>query len=276
MIKNVNCLLTRAALKPHALPSPREREQQPSSALSPRGEGNGNCFKRSGVAFATRESIILFAAWMTLASAAFAVEINAENEKRSYLPLIPESTYTYAGEFKGRKSTDTLVLKTVHAADADVFYCVEEKSVRNPDAILGTTSIGLGTYIKAPDGIATLDTFLKFEVNALTKGRLAEAVTIVKNTPETGAVIVVPSPKKAMNHTYTVEGSEDVTVPAGTFKDCLKIKLEEIHLATPPEKNIVYSGTVWLARGVGVVKWIRGTGRVEELVSYKLAEAKKD
>jgi hypothetical protein len=212
---------------------------------------------------------LLLVTTLALSRTAFAGETDIEAEKQSYLPLIPNMTYTYSGEFKGRTSTTTEIVKTVKIADTDVFYFVAEKDVRNPNAILGTESFGLGGYVKNADGIATLDSFFRNELNAFTKAQIGDAVTILKSTPEKGAVIVVPSPKKMMNHTFKVEGNEDVTVPAGTFKDCLKIKTEEIHLAKPPEKEIVYTGTVWLAKGVGVVKWIRGTGRVDELVSYK-------
>ena len=201
-----------------------------------------------------------------------AEEPNIEAEKRSFLPLIPNSTYSYNGVFKGQSWSKSVVIKTLKVADTDVFYFIAEKDVRNPNAILGAESFGLGGYVKRPDGIATLDTFFRNELNAFTKVQISAAVTIVKNTPEPGAVAVVASPKKQMNHTYRVEGHEDVTVPAGVFKDCLKIKIEEIHLATPPEKEIVYTGTIWLAKGVGMVKWIRGTGRVDELASYKIPD----
>ena len=49
-----------------------------------------------------------------------------------------------------------------------------------------------------------------------------------------------------------VEGLEDVTVPAGTFTDCLKININKIiNYPNTPFSNEI---TLWLAKGVGEVK----------------------
>jgi hypothetical protein len=52
----------------------------------------------------------------------------------------------------------------------------------------------------------------------------------------------------------TVEGVEDVTVPAGTFENCLKIKI--IYNMVSSDVSDTESGeiTMWLAKGVGMVK----------------------
>jgi hypothetical protein len=65
---------------------------------------------------------------------------------------------------------------------------------------------------------------------------------------------------------FTVEGIEDVTVPAGTFKDCLKIKHKSSNMFS--DEGQIESGeeTVWLAKGVGRVKAI-GTDYLDELIS---------
>ena len=55
-------------------------------------------------------------------------------------------------------------------------------------------------------------------------------------------------------------------VPAGTFKDCAKIRID-VHW---PKKAKRYEEFVWLAPDVGVVRRQRSTGRTENLVSYTL------
>ena len=55
-----------------------------------------------------------------------------------------------------------------------------------------------------------------------------------------------------------VEALEEVTVPAGTFADCVRVHLGEESYA-------------WLAPGVGLVRWVYLTGRVEELRDYSLS-----
>lgn len=61
--------------------------------------------------------------------------------------------------------------------------------------------------------------------------------------------------------TFTVEGFEEVKVPAGTFAGCLVLRIDTI-------TNEV--GHAWFAPGVGLVKWARHTGRIDELVSYSI------
>jgi len=70
-----------------------------------------------------------------------------------------------------------------------------------------------------------------------------------------------------------VEGMEDVTVPAGSFQDCLRIKITR-HLVAPKVKHEESSETtIWLAKGVGMVKEMGSDveiteGQVEEESSY--------
>lgn len=51
-----------------------------------------------------------------------------------------------------------------------------------------------------------------------------------------------------------VEGIEDVTVPAGTFNDCLRIKFVENRTVKGANHVESTEATRWLARGVGIVK----------------------
>jgi hypothetical protein len=65
----------------------------------------------------------------------------------------------------------------------------------------------------------------------------------------------------------TVEGIEDVTVPAGTFKDCLKIKMKIINIFSDTGQIVTEEITVWLAKGVGQVNSIGSDGHLHELIS---------
>ena len=56
---------------------------------------------------------------------------------------------------------------------------------------------------------------------------------------------------------WTVEAIESLTVPAGTFDDCARIGLGG-------------DSKAWLCPGVGLVKWIFVTGRVEELSAWEI------
>lgn len=59
----------------------------------------------------------------------------------------------------------------------------------------------------------------------------------------------------------TVVGPETVTVPAGTFA-CLRLDQREVW------ETVTHEGSVWLARGVGTVKRVYVTGRLEVLTAF--------
>jgi hypothetical protein len=52
----------------------------------------------------------------------------------------------------------------------------------------------------------------------------------------------------------TLEGTENVTVQAGTFNDCLKLSITRITSAPELSYTSSYEGTMWLAKGIGKVK----------------------
>jgi hypothetical protein len=52
----------------------------------------------------------------------------------------------------------------------------------------------------------------------------------------------------------TVKGIEDITVIAGTFKDCLKLNTKRNINSSDGRFTQSYEGTVWLAKGIGRVK----------------------
>ncbi|MEW6418018.1 MAG: fibronectin type III domain-containing protein [Nitrospirota bacterium] len=66
---------------------------------------------------------------------------------------------------------------------------------------------------------------------------------------------------------FTIEGIEDVTVTAGTFKDCLKGKTKSSNMFSDEGQIGSGESTIWLAKGVGVVKSIDESGHPQDLLS---------
>jgi hypothetical protein len=220
---------------------------------------------------ALRRSAVLLPLLVTIVCVrAFPGDAEPDSEAKSFLPLIPESTYSYSFTYKERKGTETLVVKSAKQAGVELFYFIRENESNNPQALLASTSLGLGVYVKQEGGIATLECYDKSTLNRLVP---KIPTLILKVRPEAGQSFTVAHGD--LKHTYRVEGREDVVVAAGTFKDCLKLKLEEIEKRAPPAPDVTRTGFVWLAQGVGVVKWQRVTGRVDELNAYKLAPMPK-
>lgn len=55
--------------------------------------------------------------------------------------------------------------------------------------------------------------------------------------------------------TISFLGFEDVTVPAGTFKDCMKSRMViSLSYARTPERNLSVEYITWLAKGLGEIK----------------------
>ena len=69
----------------------------------------------------------------------------------------------------------------------------------------------------------------------------------------------------------TAAGCEKVNVPAGKFGRALKINIVD---TWPKDDSFPggsqYKSTAWFVKGLGLVKWIRTTGRIDELVSYEV------
>jgi len=58
---------------------------------------------------------------------------------------------------------------------------------------------------------------------------------------------------------YTFTSFEPVTIAGTVYLDCLKL------VVTQDWPTAHYADTVWFQKGTGVVKWLRSTGRLEEL-----------
>ena len=222
--------------------------------------------------------------------ALFIFALTACAVEHDYFPLLENSTYSYHGVYtkndKSREFDEKLVLKAEKRQDAEYFFFIEEKDERNPMALIGTRGIGRGLYFKRNGEIAALECLMRGEISTL---KFDNAVVILKNPPQAGQTAEAKSQDGLIVNTWTVEGFEDITVPAGTFKQCAKLKLEEKVLErkfpeerlpsgeirparVEPEKKL--TGYAWLARGVGLVKWQRVTGRVDELTAFMLGELK--
>ena len=64
-----------------------------------------------------------------------------------------------------------------------------------------------------------------------------------------------------------VEAKEDVTVPAGAFRDCFKIR-QDYYITNPIKIQV--TTYMWLAPDIGLIKEMNSQGMVFELVEYTL------
>jgi len=176
----------------------------------------------------------------------------------SYFPLVEGTEYTYRGTFMGKTYTDRVGVRKLTKGDATGFYFVKFDDAGKPTLVLTGNMIGHGLLFTSDTGLATVDVLFTADVDSKFGGTRQSMFSFPLTK---GGKHVVKAGKGTW--TYTVVGTEDVTVPLGAFKDCMKIKINE------DWETAHYEGYAWLAKGVGVVKWQRSTGRVDELVSIK-------
>lgn len=173
-------------------------------------------------------------------------------------PLVAETSYVYKGTFKDREYQDAFVLKSLKRGEAEFFY-LEKAASDSP--LIGNPLMGLGAFRRRGDVLLTYKATVKRELTAFDP---EGGQGLLRFPLKEGDARAVETPDKQRRITTKVAGREEVVVPAGTFKDCFRIEIEDAW----PERGKTYPGTIWLACGVGAVKWIRSTGRVDELVSF--------
>jgi hypothetical protein len=179
----------------------------------------------------------------------------------SWLPLYAGSTYAYDTNFNGRQSSTSVVAK---AGGGKTVYFSEGEG----QALIGS-SFFRGVAEERADGIYAVA--IDNDAQIATPPPLTKIVSL---PPKPGEVLPLQSPeldarqaayahvKRTVDDTITVVGNEKVTVAAGTF-DALVLQTKNRDGET---------GKVWLAKGVGVVKWQRASGRVDELAHFKIGK----
>ncbi len=167
-----------------------------------------------------------------------------------WFPLSDGALWTYEAHFEGQVYRDTraAVEVTIGGESAWVFLPLDEAD--NP--IIFSGMFGLGAYRLGGAGLETAPAFWLADIEALSG---ADFQPMLSLPPELGQRVEWGA---SGSRAYGLEvlGYEALDLPAGHFEDCLKIRLGEDSFA-------------WLAPGVGLVKWVLVTGRVEELAAYE-------
>jgi hypothetical protein len=100
-------------------------------------------------------------------------------------------------------------------------------------------------------------------LNELQFFRPASMQLMVALPPKVNARAVVQiDPRQRWSREYVVDAIETVKVPAGTFTGSARV--------TTHDSGSTDRARAWLAPGVGLVRWERETGKIDELVSYEI------
>jgi hypothetical protein len=188
-----------------------------------------------------------------------------------YVPLEEGARHTYAAIYQRRDSgapardVYTIATKKVIKNGTDVFYFVEEEKGNNTVQMLDVNMVGLGAYSKGSDGLYTYDCPWNQE---LAKIPPKKPELFLRSPLRIGDTLKIMSDDRSNAYEYTVLAFENLTVPAGQFQNALKVGIRMLYADGNSEES-----TAWFGSGVGLIKRIRATGRVEELLSYEKPDA---
>lgn len=173
-----------------------------------------------------------------------------EDADESWFPLVEDARWTYDGHFEGTVYRNTLGLRKLRVDERTVlaFYDLGE---RIEGQLLMGNMFGDELFRRDGDVLYVADEHRPEEEHVLLRFPLRAGDTTEYRVGS------------RLTRT-TVEGEDQVTVPAGTF-DTLRLSVVVIYDSGDESRH-----TVWLARGVGLVKWKRATGRLDELVHYAI------
>ena len=174
-----------------------------------------------------------------------------------YFVMADNTRYVYAGVFmkdgKEFRIDASVVCKKLNNDGSVLFYFIKEGEIGS-NSIIGTSGIGLGAYSAQSKGVFTYDAWWSQRLRAI-KG--SDAQLLLRSPLRVGDTNRIVG--DGVSRSITVAGFEDISVPAGDFKSALKVTIREGH----------YESNAWFAKDVGMVKWIRHTGRIDRLVSFE-------
>jgi uncharacterized protein (TIGR02145 family) len=200
-------------------------------------------------------TVALFFISLFLGSAAHSQTISAG---ASYFPLKDGATYYYRVTMNGAEKVDGIqIIETTTARGDKIFYF---ENIINPSTIIGVNTFGMGAFCIEKNEVYTIEAFWKDD---LTKINHSEKQLLIPKKIETGQHIqLIPSGSDPV-YTFTFEGYDNLTVPAGEFRNCLKYRM--VARWKSGSENTDY---IWLAEDIGMIKYHRSTGRIEELIEH--------
>jgi len=178
---------------------------------------------------------------------------NARIKIKDYFPPKPSFHYVY-NDNNGYGELDTNICKTRKLNRKDIFYFAE--CYNKFDIVsIGTTMFGAGIYFYQKDSLFTIEADYEKDIK---DKELGDAALLIPALIKPGDSSILDF---GMNRqVFTFLKREDLKIGAITHKDCIKFKITEYWPDT------IYIGYVWLKKNFGLIKWMRSTGKVDEIV----------
>jgi hypothetical protein len=171
-----------------------------------------------------------------------------------YFPLKKNSFYVYTNN-NGYEELDTNVCKTKILENKEIFYFAEYYNKFDIISI-GSTMFGKGIYYFQNDTLFTIEADYEKDIS---EKQLLDSKILIPAYFKTGDSITINLESNQQKITFLRK--EDLKMGDIVYKDCIKLKIIE----SWPET--LYLEYVWLKKDIGLVKWMRATGRIDELVN---------
>lgn len=175
---------------------------------------------------------------------------------RDYFPVLSSQYYIYDLN-NDYGETDTNQCRTTVLKGKDIFYFAECYS-SNELISIGTEMFGKGIYFYRNDSLFTIDADYQQDIN---EKNLADSALLLPAYMKPGdSLMLVNDNWKREVLTYLRH--EDIVVKDRSYQDCIKIKILTYY------EESIYLEYIWLKKNVGLIKWMRSTGRVDELIGF--------
>ena len=206
--------------------------------------------------------------------------IKTSDPRKGYFPLVPWSQYVYVGHFNDKSYKEVIRLVDMAETKIDGLCFINEDDAQKliagkktwDDGIFSFLHIGLQVYRRSGIRIYTScsDSVIlpSNKLECLKEQEMLRFPLKVGDQYQFHYPIFGPSCQKILK----VISFESVTVPAGRFDRCAKIKVETTFTSRDENRKIEVTDYAWLAENIGLVKLDRKTGRIDELLSYNIPE----
>ncbi len=173
---------------------------------------------------------------------------------RDYFPVKPLGYYVYDSDNEYGE-TDTNQCKLTKIKGIDVFYfaeCYNKYSLISID----WTMFGAGLYFYRNDSLFTMEAEYEKDIQEKDPG---DALLLLPAFMIPGDSIIINL--NSHKNILTYLSREDVTIKGTTYYDCIKFKMLECW------DDTIYLEYIWLKKDVGMIKWMRSTGRRDEFIN---------
>lgn len=177
-----------------------------------------------------------------------------------YFPLNEGDIYQYHGKYNNKEDTNSFLVNSIFLPNKQKLHYFQRGTTKRDDDFFGPNMFGNGLYFVFESKIFTLEAAFINEVDNLDFNNKQK---LLPESLLSGSKVTIDSNYNNSKDTIEILGFENINVPFGKFNESLKLKI-----TTSWSNGDIHESFVWLAKGIGVIKWIRATGRIDELVNY--------